>query len=63
MRAAVGDQITKGDDGMYLIDNAVRTRIRSSAEPVLRQSAGKWELLVPVSEAAGAAEVIQEIVW
>ena len=63
VRAAVGDQITKGDDGMYLIDNAVRTRIRSSAEPVLRQSAGKWELLVPVSEAAGAAEVIQEIVW
>jgi len=63
VRAAVGNEIQKSDDGTYLVDNAIRTRIRSTAEPVLRQSAGKWELLVPVSLSGGTAEVVQDIVW
>lgn len=62
-RAAVGANIASEEDGWYLVDNAVRVRVRGGAASFLRQSEGQWELLVPVSLNDGRAELIQDIVW
>ena len=63
VRGAMGKEIKQADDGTFLIDNAIRVRIRSTDASQLRQSNGKWELLIPVSLKDGIAEVVQDIIW
>ena len=44
------------------VDNALRVHV-SIANPTLRQSNNRWELLVPVVSTGGPVEVLQKIVW
>jgi hypothetical protein len=60
-RAAVGNKIEAGDAGWYKVDG-LKVRI-TGAEPVVRQSAGKSELLVPIRFADGKAKFVQEFSW
>ncbi len=62
-RAAVGDRIEAAGDGWYRINNEWRMKIDAAAPPVVRQSGGKQELLVPVRFDANQARIVQEIVW
>lgn len=59
-RAATG-KITK-DGNAYLIDEKVRLQF-PGAQPVLRGSGDKAELLVPVPLANGEGKLVQEIIW
>jgi mono/diheme cytochrome c family protein len=63
LRAAVGNKIEALGDGWYRIDGEWRMRIESDAPPVVRDSAGKKELLVPVRFRDGKARIVQEFVW
>jgi mono/diheme cytochrome c family protein len=62
-RAAAGDKIESTGDGWYRVNGEYRMRIESAAPPVVRQSGGKTELLVPVRFDKGRARLVQEIVW
>ncbi len=61
-RAAVADQIAAEKDGWYRI-GAWRMRIEAGAEPIIRQSGKKMELLVPVRFQGNSAKIVQEYVW
>lgn len=61
-RAAIGNNIEDLGDGWYRVDNALRIHV-SIANPTLRQSNNRWELLVPVVSTGGPVEVLQKIVW
>lgn len=61
-RAGVAGKIELQADGNYLLDGNVRIRLLG-AQPVLRESGGKQELLVPVNLETGKAEIVQEIQW
>jgi mono/diheme cytochrome c family protein len=60
-RAAVGNKIEAGDAGWYKVDG-IKVRITGAA-PIVRQSAGKSELLVPIRFADGKAKFVQEFSW
>ncbi len=62
-RAAAGDKIEPAGDGWYRINGEYRVRIESAAAPVVRQSGGKKELLVPIRFNKGKAQIVQDIVW
>jgi hypothetical protein len=62
-RAAVGGRIEATGDGWYRINGEYRMRLESAAPPVIRQSGGKTELLVPVRFRDNGARIVQEIVW
>ncbi len=63
LRAAVGSSIVK-DGELYVIDNDWRMRLTAaSVEPVIRDSNGRKELLLPIKPQDGAATVVQEFVW
>jgi mono/diheme cytochrome c family protein len=62
-RAAVGAKVEALGDGWYRVDGTYKVKVESAGAPVLRQSGGKTELLVPVRFAGGKAQVVQEIVW
>lgn len=61
-RASAAGKIEAQPDGWYLIDGNVRIRI-PGAKPVLRESRGKHELLVPIVLKDGKAEIVEEISW
>jgi mono/diheme cytochrome c family protein len=61
-RAAVGAKIEGGADGWFKIDGW-KLKVESSVAPVIRQSNGKQELLVPVTFKDGKAQVGLEYVW
>lgn len=61
-RAAVGNKIEALSGGWYHIDG-FRMRLTGTAAPVIRQSNGKMELLVPVRFTERNAQIVQEIVW
>jgi mono/diheme cytochrome c family protein len=61
-RAARSDRAIEAQDGGFVIDGKVRMKF-PGAKPVTRSSEGKYELLVPVVFANGAAKIVQEIVW
>jgi cytochrome c553 len=61
-RAAVADKIEADKDGWFRI-NDWRMRIESDATPVIRRSANKSELLVPVRFKGNSAKIVQEYVW
>jgi mono/diheme cytochrome c family protein len=62
-RAAVGTKIEATGDGWYRIDGTWKMRHEGGDKPVIRQSAGKAELLVPVKFKDGKAQIVQDFVW
>ncbi|MBO0698964.1 MAG: c-type cytochrome [Zavarzinella sp.] len=60
-RAVTGSKIEAAGDGWFKVDG-YKVRIEG-AEPVVRQSAGKSELIVPIRFADGKAKFVQEIAW
>jgi cytochrome c553 len=61
-RAAVGGKIVAIPDSWFVVDNAIRLRF-PGAQGVIRDSAGRKELLVPFQLKDGSAELLEEIVW
>jgi cytochrome c553 len=61
-RAAVGNKIEADKDGWYRV-NEYRMRIESAAPPVIRSSAGKMELLVPIQFKGNSAKLVQDYAW
>jgi hypothetical protein len=59
-RAAVGTKIEALGDGWYRIDGTWKLKVDDG---VIRQSAGKTELLVPVRFTDDKAQIVQEFVW
>ena len=60
-RAAVGSSIEPLADGWFLIDNTLRMRVEASGVPILRDAAGRTELIVPITEPE--CTITQELVW
>ena len=64
MRAAVGGEVQSAGDGWYDIDGRYSVRLRhGDAKPVVRNSDGKNELLLPVKFKDGVAVIEQEYRW
>ncbi|MEQ1859477.1 MAG: c-type cytochrome [Chthoniobacteraceae bacterium] len=61
-RAAVGAKIEAQKDGAFLVEEKVRLHF-PGAQPVIRESNGARELLVPVVFQAGTAQLIEHISW
>jgi mono/diheme cytochrome c family protein len=62
-RAAVGKKITPLGDGWYQVDDEWKLRISTESIPILRDSAGKTELIVPVKLEAGKGRIVEEYSW
>lgn len=62
-RAAIGNRITRNDDGTYSIDQDYRTRIETDGDTVIRNSNGKQELIVRLGLSGGKATFSQEYIW
>lgn len=62
-RAASGRSIEPASDGDYLVDGQLHVRVTGGGEPIIRESNGKRELLVPLTVEKGAAEVTQQVRW
>jgi len=60
-RAAVGSKVEAGKDGWYHIDSW-KMKLEGGT-PMVRQSGGKSELLLPVVFTDGKAQIVQEFVW
>jgi hypothetical protein len=61
-RAAVGKKIASAGDGWYRVDSWT-TRVEGGGKPIVRESAGQMELLVPVPFPGGQAQLTQQYVW
>ncbi|QDU93427.1 c-type cytochrome [Lignipirellula cremea] len=61
-RAATG-QIEALDDGSYRIGEGLTTRITAPGKPILRESKGSQELLLPVEFQNGKAVIVQTFSW
>jgi mono/diheme cytochrome c family protein len=61
-RAAVGAKIEPAEAGWYKIDN-LKVKLQGGEKPLIRQSGGKSELLVPVRFVDGKAQIVQEYAW
>jgi cytochrome c2 len=61
-RAAVGNKITE-KDGWYRIDDACDLKVPPGVKARIRTSAGKSELIVPVTFARGKAQLVLEYAW
>jgi hypothetical protein len=62
-RAASGSSIEPDDTGWFVVDNAIRLRLSGGDQPVIRESHGTQELLVPVSLSDGTAVLKEKFVW
>jgi mono/diheme cytochrome c family protein len=62
-RAVAGDKIEDVGDGWYRIHGEWKLHIETDGRPLLRDSAGKKELLVPILFRQGKARVVQEYSW
>jgi cytochrome c2 len=62
-RAAVGSKIAERKDGWYHIDDAWKFKVAGGVKARIRKSAGKSELLVPVTFAGGKAQFVVEYAW
>lgn len=61
-RAAAGE-IAAAGDGSYQIDGRWTMRLKCAAKPILRESGGRKELLVPIATKDGTCQIVQEIDW
>jgi mono/diheme cytochrome c family protein len=62
-RAAVSNKITELQDGWYSIGGIWKLKVPKEVKARIRTSAGKMELLVPVSFTAGKAAMVLDYVW
>ena len=63
-RAWAGAKVESKADGIYVCDGKLKMKFRdTTGKPVIRQSQGHTELLIPIDLSSGAASVIQELVW
>jgi mono/diheme cytochrome c family protein len=67
-RAAAGNkiEIDPADRDRYVIDGTWRTSLETSVKPIVRNSAGKAELLVPIrpaTDTARTAKIVQIFIW
>ncbi len=63
-RAWSGSSVEAKSDGSYLLDGKVKIKFSTAPQPPLvRQSDGHSELLIPVNLVNGEARIVQEIVW
>jgi mono/diheme cytochrome c family protein len=63
-RAAVADKIEPADKkGTYRINGEWTLKLECAAEPKIRKSGGKMELLAPARFQDGKARIVQEFVW
>ncbi|MGB8167085.1 MAG: c-type cytochrome [Chthoniobacteraceae bacterium] len=60
-RAAVAEKITE-KDGAFLVGETLRLKF-PGAKPLLRNSDGKTELLVPITFTGKEAKIVEEITW
>jgi hypothetical protein len=60
-RAAIGDKI-KEKDGAFVIDDRLTLKF-TGVKPVVRNSDGKAELLVPLTFAGDGAKFVEEMTW
>jgi cytochrome c2 len=60
-RAAVADKIEE-KDGVFLVGEKLKLKF-PGAKPLVRQSGGKFELLVPVAFTGQDAKIVEEISW
>lgn len=64
-RAAVGSKIEAKAGGEYWVDGklALRFELAGSAQPLIRQSGGQAELLVPVMFQNHEAKIVEKMIW
>jgi len=64
-RAAVGEKIEAQPDGMFIVNGKLNLKFTLAAgrKPVVRQSNGQSELLVPVVFNGREAEIVEELIW
>ena len=64
-RAAAGSTIRSTADGSYLVDQKLTLRfiLPAAAKPVIRQSGGRSELLVPILFTGKESKIMEEILW
>jgi hypothetical protein len=62
-RAAAGSKIEMIEKGLYAIDGKWKTRIESTAVPIIRQSGSGQELLVPINFKDRKATIVQQYIW
>ena len=62
-RAAVADAIDPGDNGTYAVGDTLLLSFKSSGKPIIRESGGNKELLVPVEFNNNSAIIEQTISW
>lgn len=62
-RAAEGQKIEPLEGGWYRVNGEWRVKVEANAEPRIRQSNGRAELLVPVRFDKGRARITQEFQW
>jgi hypothetical protein len=68
----MGSEIKPLPEGGYRVDDRMTLKfeisgakfdVSGAAEPIIRNSRGRTELLVPVRFAAGKAEIVETILW
>jgi hypothetical protein len=62
-RALAAGNIEPQDDGWFAVDGDWKLRVESAVKPIVRQSGGKQELLVPVEMPEGKARFVIEYHW
>jgi hypothetical protein len=64
-RAWTGAKIEPQTDGAFIAEGKIKLRFKwaSDSKPIVRQSNGKSELLVPVVLNGSTAKIVEEIVW
>jgi mono/diheme cytochrome c family protein len=62
-RAAVAQAIDDAGDGTFRIDGVWTVRLKTRGKPLIRESAGRRELLVPIDFLNGQVTIVQEYLW
>ena len=62
-RAAVGKKIEPLGQDWFAVDGEWKVRLSTDSKPIVRESNGKVELIVPVRLEGGKARIIQEYAW
>ena len=62
-RAGRGGSIEPLPEGGWLIDGALTVRLQGGGTPIVRESAGRQELLVPLDLSTGTIGIVQELDW
>lgn len=63
LRVAIDDAIKVEEGGLFAMKGGWQTRLAGGGKPVVRESGGKQQLLVPVTFNNGEAKIVQEFIW